>query len=162
MTSPAYMPPSPTVAPSRPDPHGQSNRSDDYDVSYDLAAAGPSEQHPTPSMTSVPNIQFSGGSTLIEPTGQVLAAEAMSLAMTAQYWAGYWMGVAQTKLDSKPLASAAGVSGAVAAPRHQNMGDPVAHSDEEGFDLEHGSSQRPSNLIVTQRQFGTIPSHLKR
>ena len=39
----------------------------------------------------------------VQPTGQVSPNDALSYAMTAQYWAGYWMGVAQAKSQPAPL-----------------------------------------------------------
>jgi hypothetical protein len=38
----------------------------------------------------------------VQSTGLVSAMDAMGYAMTAQYWAGYWMGVAQAKTTSGP------------------------------------------------------------
>jgi len=97
----------------------------------------------------------------VQPTTDVSAFDAMGYAMTAQYWAGYWMGVSQAKLQAPPPASDLERNGF-----NQNTGQGRIRPSEQGERVERpmapgGQEGEPSNIFITRRQFGK-PNGLKR
>ncbi|WVW82561.1 hypothetical protein I302_104572 [Kwoniella bestiolae CBS 10118] len=187
--SPSYNPGSP---PSRPIPQLDEQESDseeeeeeeyDEDAEWDLP----------PSMSNYQDLnqqQYNNGaggndqlfpSLGVYPPGGVGKEEALGYAMTAQYWAGYWMGVAQ--------------SGAIPAQKQQVNGDgnDVGHSQDGRpseirrgkrratrqveFDLDEDDEEdglvepsvdqalvngQPSNLKITKKRFDTTINGLRR
>ena len=97
-----------------------------YDESYTLSQApAPPSNHPfgaasAPAPGPAPIAAPSFG---VQDTSSTSIPEALSYAMTAQYWAGYWMGVAQAKVP--PVAPAA-VQRQIAPPRADPAGRGVS------------------------------------
>jgi len=100
--SPSFAPGSPVAGSAQQDralhsngtTHSDNNDEMGYDDSFRLSEIGPPEVtnqavHPRPGNTPT---------TYIQSTANVTTEEALSHAMTAQYWSGYWMGVAQSQL----------------------------------------------------------------
>ncbi|WVQ77106.1 hypothetical protein IAR50_006789 [Cryptococcus sp. DSM 104548] len=80
----------------------------------------------------------------VQPAEGVSREEALGHAMTAQYWAGYWMGVAQAK------------GGAAKQKRRRGK--------ESGSEREAGTTlgeEPPANMILSRHQYGDV-SGLKR
>ena len=105
-TSPTYAPQSPPQNPALVQPQEQWDHPEEwYDQSYDLEdihdATGPS--HPRPSTSAVPldhqavSLAHAAPSLSVQPTSGIDRDTALGYAMSAQYWAGYWMGVAQAR-----------------------------------------------------------------
>lgn len=78
--------------------------------------------------------------------------DAMGYAMTAQYWAGYWMGVAQAKTAS--------VSQQVDHRQHQTNHN-IQTKGLEGNGIsavqagptQQDGEEEPSNVFITKKQF---------
>ena len=162
--SPAYIPPSPP--PQREIEEEEDEEAEDegydqseewYDQSYALSAPPGEPHHATQSQ------QESGGmghGTFGPPafgtqsTAEVSIMEAVGHAMTAQYWAGYWMGVAQAKSTSQ--ASTPGRQ----LVRSQNEGQtsvsaPQAEVEDDRGVRSNGQilGNTPSNVFVTKQRF---------
>ena len=99
--SPSYAPGSPLDQSKAPDWSRSNGHADGHGPSYDLA-----DGYDRPngvaaiSASSPPNVgQHIGFSGMygVQPTGHVTAEDALGYAMTAQYWAGYWLGVSRAK-----------------------------------------------------------------
>ncbi|ORY23348.1 hypothetical protein BCR39DRAFT_590986 [Naematelia encephala] len=129
--SPTYAPLSPTMGPASPPwaANGNENENevgDEQDIQYGETGMDDEEEEDIQEPATYP----AGPNYGVQPTGNVSADEAFSYAMTAQYWAGYWMGVAQTK--SKPT----GTSTTRVAKFAEGEG-----------------SGGPTNVLRTRRQF---------
>jgi hypothetical protein len=89
-TSPRYSPPSPESAESHDagashmSPRPPINGSPTEELSPIPATTGSATQYPQPPVPIS-----------VAPISAVSSADALSYAMTSQYWAGYWMGVSQ-------------------------------------------------------------------
>jgi hypothetical protein len=167
--SPAYAPPSPVpAAASDYGSYGEDwdeEEEDDYDYpeewydqSYALSApeAGPSRYPESAHVQSARDAPTQRSNTngisgvgppafASRPAAPVSAMEAMNNAMTAQYWAGFWMGVTQAK-------------SAETAPSQQIVRRPAPGSTAQA-DAEFAEGTRadrrggPSNLFVTKQRF---------
>lgn len=123
--SPQYTPPSPesaetsstdpTYAPPMP---RMGDRNHVPNESPIPAASGSAVQHypPPPAPMSV------------VPTTAVSAADALSYAMTSQYWAGYWMGVSQA-VQQQEMGRSAAVSSPADHPDLPQSSDPPPRSN---------------------------------
>ena len=175
-------PPSPSYVPPSPGAEGQDEQDEDgdegwYDESYALSHNGPHMDDPGPE-ASLAGPSVTAGSTLnamgvypapsiaVQPTTEANTFEAMSYAMTAQYWAGYWMGVAQAKAAAPPpTQTPSRPVRPPAAPlnRHPAPARRIAQPEvEEGAAASGAEVARPSNVFVTRKQFGKNVNGLKR
>jgi hypothetical protein len=109
--SPSYIPPSPPSATNRPE-HIQP------------------EQHAMLRDPQPRTADMSGAQIGIQPAANVSRSEAISNAMMAQYWAGYWMGVAEAKIDT-------GIE--------SNKVEPGTRATGQG---------EPPNVFITRQNFG--------
>ncbi len=139
--SPLYAPGSPlaqaassawTQANGHPEANGHYDHADGYDQPNGVSGTSPSSSQPTAN----PQVNFG-----VRSTGDVSADDALGFAMTAQFWAGYWMGVASTK-TALPMPSEV-LPGREVGPT--NIGEPE-------------QTRRASNVIVTRQQFYRPPA----
>ena len=80
----------------------------------------------------------------VQPTGQVSEDDALRHAMTAQYWAGYWMGVARSKSASNDV---------VLPPRTMQAD---GHEERE-------QPTAATNVLITRQQYHRpAVEHLRR
>jgi hypothetical protein len=163
--SPSYVPPSPGAgAEDEEDDNGDEGW---YDESYALSQnapqydpSGSSAAYAGPSGNSSSNAMgvYPAPSIGVQPATEVNTFEAMSYAMTAQYWAGYWMGVAQTKAAAPTPAQLPSNAIHQAAPGPTRRSAPtrrIAQPEvEEGAAAHEADPAQPSNVFVTRKQYG--------
>lgn len=118
--SPQYSPPSPESAETSsagrsgiPSSPRLGDRNHGANVSPIPAASGSAIQHYPPPPAPIS----------IAPTTAVSAADALSYAMTSQYWAGYWMGVSQA-VQQQEIGRSPAVSGPADHPDSPQSSDP--------------------------------------
>ncbi|KAK8866148.1 hypothetical protein IAR55_001299 [Kwoniella newhampshirensis] len=163
---------SPTYAPTSPRPGGVEEDAEGYyevdengegyedeDPNWGLSGAEEEDEYRVEDYTSPNGVEVSltngmgtgpGPSIATQAMGNTSRDEALGYAMTAQYWAGYWMGVAQARGEPSTAPPQAIVQPTVGAAARQGL----AHgSDEIGRD--------GSNVFITKKQHGTI-NGLKR
>ena len=130
--SPQYSPPSPESAEtSSTSQSGISSMPRLGDRNHGVNAS----PIPAASGSAVPHYPPPPAPISIAPTTAVSAADALSYAMTSQYWAGYWMGVSQ-------------------AVQQQEIGiTPVVQSSADHPDLPRSSDPSAlSNVVVSKHR----------
>ena len=157
--SPSYAPGSPTGQSKAPDwsrsnghttVHDNTNGGTDggpYDLANDYDQPVAVTAHPA-SAAAVPPTTNPSSLFAVQPTDQISADDALSYAMTAQYWAGYWMGVSRAKTSTS--------TSNVQVPQGQQLpaAESGVHENQEGT---------RSNIFVTrQRFYRPAPDGLRR
>ena len=135
-SSPTYNPPSPPAEGGELDPQAQPANGYDWNGD-DWAGAATADPAASGSQGLIGGPAGQTPDYGVENTAGISAEAAMGYAMTAQYWAGYWMGVAQARSHPAPPPPIQGPSGA------------------------NGGSEQP-NIIVTRKQFGVVKKNLRR
>jgi hypothetical protein len=133
-------PASPQYSPPSPDSAGSS----DADLSRIPFSAhindedrgeGPSVSMLRPSEPALKQYPPPPAPISIAPTATVTAGDALSYAMTAQYWAGYWMGVSQALQHT-------------GAPKPTDDADPSDHPNHR----QSSDSSTLSNVVVSKHR----------
>ena len=148
---PYYAPGSPPPGPqsrlrrdARPTIAGepQVNGSSDVMNGYDPPSGGIAP----PASSAVARDQTSGSylDFGVRPTDQVSENDALHHAMTAQYWAGYWMGVARSKSSSNDVVS------------------PARDMQADGSGEREQSTTARNVLITRQQYYQPAVEHLRR
>ncbi|WVQ82485.1 hypothetical protein IAT38_004614 [Cryptococcus sp. DSM 104549] len=160
--SPSYMP----VSPGEPFASGD-ELGDDEEVGLGLEGGDEDEEwqeelegeagdwqvedYPAQAPAPYPQAGAAAGPAYgVYPPAGITHEAALGHAMTAQYWAGYWMGVAQATQHAGPVSGAKG------------KGKRQRREDESAGDGGEGQGEVPSNVVVTRQQFGADASGLRR
>ncbi|WVR06087.1 hypothetical protein IAU60_003115 [Kwoniella sp. DSM 27419] len=91
----------------------------------------------------------------VQPAQHVSREEAIGYAMSAQYWAGYWMGVAQARAQApQPTAPATmAVQAGPSRPQRKRRREDVEPITAVANEEELLNRQDVTNLFVTQKHF---------
>ncbi|OCF74047.1 hypothetical protein I204_05897 [Kwoniella mangroviensis CBS 8886] len=105
----------------------------------------------------------------VYPPGGINREEALGYAMTAQYWAGYWMGVAQSQNQGNGLGYQPGQK-EKRSKRRKRVNFDMGDENEEDITIDAVKSNQmngngnvqPSNLKVTKKRFDPVINGLRR